>query len=870
MTLTTGSRLGNYEILAPLGAGGMGEVYRARDTKLKREVALKVLPNAFAGDLERMARFQREAEILAALNHPNIAAVYGVEDRALIMELVEGDSPKGPMAFDEAWRIASQIAGALEYAHEKGIVHRDLKPANVKITPDGVVKLLDFGLAKAFTGESAGSADPDNSPTLTIGATQVGVILGTAAYMSPEQAKGKSVDKRADIWAFGVMVYELLTGQRLFPGEDVSDTLARVLTKQPDFGHVPAQSRRLLQSCLEKDPKRRLRDIGDVWRQLEDPPQAAPPARSNVPWAVAAVATAAALALGFLHVRERGPSAQTLRYNVPAPESSRLRSLSLSPDGRYVAIAAQVNEKQQLWLRPLDALRAQPMPGTEDATFPFWSPDSRYIGFFAQGKLKKIAASGGPAQSICDVPDGRGGSWNREGVIVFSPSGGSRVAIQQVPSAGGVPRDVTKTRGNFLSPVFLPDGHHLLYLVAAASENNGIYLGSLDGSENRRVLGDVSSVVFAQVASGNRAGHLLFIRDNTLMAQPFDAVSAQLSGEASPIAEGVSFTSNGNTYAPVTASENGVLAYVTGATLLSNQIAWFDRAGTLLGQANAVGNVYAPSISPDEKTIAFTRNGASGTNDIWLQVLAHGTDRRFTSDGSQNFDPVWSPDGDRIAFRSNRRGSPGDLYQKAVSGSGQDELLLATTNPKIVNQWSRDGQFIVYSELGPKSKEHLWVLPIGPGPPGDRKGVQFLKTEFNEFQGQISPDDHWMAYTSDESGRREVYVRPFPLSEGIWPISTAGGEQPRWRGDGKELFFVGADGKLMAVAVGTAVAGPQPSFDYGPPVPLFEAGVVATNTHVFEYHVTRDGMRFLVDTKVNLAGSPPVTVVVNWQAGLKK
>ena len=418
--------------------------------------------------------------MLASLNHPNIAQIYGVEEsdnaRALVMELVEGASPKGPMPFDDAWKIASQIAAALEYAHDKGIIHRDLKPANVMVTHDGDVKLLDFGLAKAFRPETIAPADAENSPTLTLGATQVGVILGTAAYMAPEQAKGKAVDKRADIWSFGVVLYELLTGERLFKGEDVSDILAHVLTKQPDLDRVPAQARKLLRRCLEKDPKKRLRDIGEAQHLLESPVeqdveqafglhrQAKGLLYTKLAWGVAALAIVYALGVSFLHFRETPPPEQTLRYTIAAPEGSNVHSFAISPDGRYLVIAAAVNGKRQLWLRAMDALQAQPMPFTEDATYPFWSPDSRYIGFFAQGKLKKVAASGGPAQSLCDAPDGRGGSWSRDDVIVFSP-GATGVSIQRVAAAGGVPVDVTKTKGDQRYPVFLPDGRHFLYLA---------------------------------------------------------------------------------------------------------------------------------------------------------------------------------------------------------------------------------------------------------------------------------------------------------------------------------------------------------------------------------------------------------------------
>jgi serine/threonine protein kinase len=868
-----GETVGHYRITAKLGAGGMGEVYRATDTKLGREVALKILPEHLAQDADRMARFTREAQVLASLNHPNIGQIYGVEERALVMELVEGESPKGPLPFEDAWKIASQIASALEYAHERGIVHRDLKPANVKVTPDGIVKLLDFGLAKAFTEPKQPSGNVEQSPTLTIGATEVGVILGTAAYMAPEQAKGKSVDKRADIWAFGVMLYELLTGERLFKGEDVADTLAQVLTKEPPLDRVPAEARKLLRRCLEKDPKRRLRDIGEAQYLLEAAaaqPEAqlaaaAPaPRHRRLPWVVAtAVSTVAALALilgNFFYFRKAPPAGHVLRYTIATPESTTsLHSLAISPDGRLLALAVDVKGKRQLWLRALDSFQARPMPGTDDATYPFWSPDSRNIGFFAQNKLKKIPANGGPAQTLCNVFDGLGGSWNREDVIVFS-AGRSSGTIRRVSATGGVPAEVTKPKGFSRFPVFLPAGRHFLYVVTGISvEQNGVYLGSLEGTDSRRILADRSTVVFA-------AGRLLFIRENTLVAQPFDASSGQVQGEAAPVAEGVSLTFPVNSE-PITVSDNGVLLYESGGRVgQNNQIAWYDRTGKLLQDVGDAASVLDPAISPDEKVVAFRRLRASGA-DLWLWELGRGAAQRFTTDPSINLTPFWSPRGDRIVFGSSRRGAV-SLYQKAASGTGPDELLLPEggTN-RFPTQWSRDGRFIILSEINPKTSHDILVLPMDSGT--ERKAMPFLHSEFNELFGQLSPDSRWMAYTSDESGQREVYVQPFPSGEGKWKVSIAGGEQPRWRGDGKELFFVGADSKMMSVAV-KATLGAKLSFEPATPQPLFETHLAQPPANnVFEYDVTRDGKRFLLDSTGSASG-PTLNVEVNWQSGLKK
>jgi predicted Ser/Thr protein kinase len=555
-------RLGWYEIVALIGKGGMGEVYRAFDPKLGREVAIKILPGAFAQDADRMARFEREAKVLASLNHPNIAQIYGVEQSALVMELVEGETLKGPLPLEMALNYAKQIGEALEAAHEKGIVHRDLKPENIKITPQGVVKVLDFGLAKAAEEQMG---DAEHSPTLTISPTRAGLILGTAAYMSPEQARGKVVDKRADIWAFGVVLYEMLTAQRLFKGDTISDTLAAVLKEEPDLEQVPPKVRRLLAKCLEKDPKRRLRDIGDACELLEDR-HTTTPSQTRLGWAVGVLGLVAATILAFIHFREAPRAKTVLRYAIATPENTtHLHSFAISTNGRLVAMAADANGKRQLWLRAMDELKAQPIPSTDDAIFPFWSPDSSYIGFFAQGKLKKIAAGGGPAQALCDAPDGRGGSWNRENVILFSPESASGV-IQSVSAAGGVPVDVARgTRP--LYPLFLPDQRHFLYVVnLGPSEEFGNHLSSLDKKEremeSRRVLNIGSSVVFG-------AGRLLFIRDNTLMAQPFDTASGQTVGEVAPVAENIS-TKTTVSYTPVSVSETGVLLYEN-SDVASNQ-----------------------------------------------------------------------------------------------------------------------------------------------------------------------------------------------------------------------------------------------------------------------------------------------------------
>jgi Tol biopolymer transport system component len=701
------------------------------------------------------------------------------------------------------------------------------------------------------------------------------MILGTAAYMSPEQARGKPVDKRADIWAFGVVLFEMLTGEQLFQGETVSDTLAAVLRAGIDCGKLPVQTpepiRQLLRRCLVHDVRKRMRDIGEARIILEDPerateiPKQSPQRSLQWVWpGVALLFAALFLAVSVAYFRQQPPAQSPLRFAIVPPENSRVHSFAISPDGRRLAVAAAVNGKRQLWMRGMDAVQFQPMPGTEDAVFPFWSPDSRYIGFFAQLKLKKVPADGGPVQSLCSAGPGGGGTWNTEDVILFS-TGYVEGSLQRIQAAGGVPSDVLKTNAAY--PVFLPGGHRFLYsLVFAPPEKTGIYLGSLVGGASRRILPDPSNVLLARASPGSRTGHLLFSRENTLMAQPFDAVGGQSLGEVFPVGE----VANALTAALMlaTVSETGILLYADRGSFAGNQMLWYDRTGRVLGPVAAPGVVYTPAISRDERFIAYSRRGSSGA-DIWLRDLSRGIETRFTADPSGNYDPVWSPTGDQIAWASSRRGGL-NLYRKTRSGSSPDEpmlpvapLALPVTPSRSSDQWSRDGRFIVYSEAGSNGKKDLWVLPIGSG---DRKPVPFLKTEFEELHGQLSPDSAWMAYASDETGPREVYVRPFPSGEGVSRISTAGGDQPRWRGDGKELFYAGADGRMMAVPV-RAVTAPKPSFEPGTPVPLFESHILATPTTngVFQYDVTADGKRFLVVTAD--AATPPFTVVVNWNAG---
>jgi serine/threonine protein kinase len=884
MAVAIGSQLGSYEITALLGKGGMGEVYRARDTKLKRDVAIKILPAEFSRDNERTSRFQREAEVLASLNHPNIAAIYDVQQandvRLLVLELVEGETLadrilRGPIPIDEALEIGRHICEALEAAYGKGIVHRDLKPANVKVTPDGRVKVLDFGLAKAMQNTTA-SSTLSNSPTLTIGATQAGMILGTAAYMSPEQAGGKDADHRSDVWSFGVVLYEMLSAQQAFPGESVSDILASVLKVEPDWNALPRSTpesiRNVIKRCLTKNVKQRLQAIGEariaIERQIANPESAALPAEpvaprsSKLPWILAVAAIAAAVAVSVVHFREPVRTEHVVRFTVPSPDNATMTSFAVSPDGRYVVMASgEVNGKRQLWLRSLDALEAQPIQFTDGAAFPFWSPDSRYIAFFAQGRLKKISASGGPPQVLCSVDGGRGGSWNRDDVIIFVSDTGQ---IQKVLASGGAPVNLTQPKFFAPAPMFLPDGRSFLYSVTRPNGQNrgGVYVSSIGGGDGRLILEDATNAIFAPSTFGSRQGHLLYLRESTLMARPFDSTNAEFTGEEFPVVEDVSTNPRGP-YTPMVVSENGVLIYWNNASISSNEIVWFDRAGKPLGSMGGLHGGF-PSISPDDRMLAFVR-AAGRSSDVWLWDLARGTDERLTSDLSRNVDPEFSPKGNRVVFRSERGDSIGDLYQRAANGSGQDEPLVKTPNNKIVSQWSRNG-FVVYTESSRGNSWDISVVPVGEDGKASGKPTAFLHTEFSEMQGQISPDGRWMAYVSNESGQRQVYVRPFPTGDDKWKISTAGGVQPRWRRDnGQELFFVTPESKFMAVPV-RAVAGSKLSF--GAPTPLFETHLDAAGV-AMRYDVAADGTKFFVETEA--ASSPArLTVWVNWLAGLKR
>ena len=891
--MSPSSSIGHYRIVSKLGEGGMGAVYRATDTRLNREVAIKVLPAAVASDPDRLVRFTREAQVLASLNHPNIAAVYGVEEHAIVMELVEGQPPAGPLSSEAALPLIRQLIDALEYAHEKGVVHRDLKPANLKITPEGRLKVLDFGLAKALSADAANTGDPTSSPTVTMHGTMAGMIMGTAAYMSPEQARGQKVDKRSDIWSFGVVFYELLTGRNLFGCETISDTLAAVLKTDPDWSALPLDTppgiRRLLRHCLDRDRKRRLADIADARLEMDEAlsgpelpvPAAALPARAAFRWWNAAVALVAlaGLALAVVHFRETPPQPAAMRFQIPAPEKTNfgITGMALSPDGRQLAfIAGGVDGRPMLWVRPLDSVTAHALPGTEGAGYlPFWSPDSRFIGFLVQGKVKKIDAAGGLPQPLCEVPgDLVGGSWSRDGVIIF---GSASSGLFRVSQAGGVAAGLTtpdKAHGErgHLRPWFLPDGRHFLYFSRAGQEAIGIYLATLDGPERKRLATTGQAGAYAPPAAGSENGHLLFLREGTLMALPLDARRFEPAGEPFPLAEQIgSLLAMGF----FSVSANGVLAYRNGASSAGvTQLAWFDRQGKSLGVLGPPGVYSSPELSPDGSRAAVDQldTGTAATQNVLLMDVARGVPMKFTFDLGQDFGATWSPDGTRLAFTSIRGAEIG-MYQKDSGGTGKEELLLKSDLNVVPNSWSPDGRYLLYSATSPKTGNDLWVLPASAGTTPGGKPVSYLQEPYNERQGQFSPDGRWIAYSSDESGIYQVYVQSFPAGAGKFQVSTSGGSQPRWRRDGKEIFYIGADGRLTAVDVKK-----EARFGAGAPHPLFDAQIPSggPGTAVygtFDYDVTADGKRFLASSvaidRANAAPTP-ITVIVNWTAALKR
>ena len=845
-----GKTLGNYEILSALGKGGMGEVWRARDSKLGREVAIKTLPEEFARDEERLARFEREARLLASLNHPNIATIHGLEEedgtRFLVLELVEGDTladriKRGAIPLAEALEIGRQITDALEAAHEKGVIHRDLKPANIKITPDDKVKVLDFGLAKAFAGDGADST-LSNSPTLSMAATQAGAILGTAAYMAPEQARGKTVDKRADIWAFGVVLYEMVTGKGLFHGEDLTETVASVVLKEAELDQAPVELRRLLGRCLAKDPKDRLRDIGDVWELLDDSqaqdaglhPQA-DTRRGRLPW-VAATGWLALAAMVVAVVWPRpAPLPEVMRFEIHAPPGSTLArgNPAVSPDGRTLAYTVvEPDGETRIHLRPIDRVETRPLAGTENAQHPFWAPDSRSLAFWADGQIQRIDVEGGAPRELAESRAPWHGSWNPDGNILYNDEG-----MHLVSQDGGTVTDVTDI-GSF--PAFLPDGERFLMHA-----DDSIQLASLGSAERTVVLEDVGAAIPASAPNGKT--YLLFPRDSGLMAQEFDEARGNVVGSAVLLVPDVLRLARSGGLPAIGVSTTGILAYRTGmASSDPGQLTWVDRAGNEVGTLPPDVSVREPNISPDGMFVAGVRTDVIGNPDIWVTDLARESATRLTFD-EENIEvsPVWSADGTRLAFRNAGTG----VRIIAVSGGGNEVRVAEVSS--AVDSWSPDGRHLL-NRIGGT----LTLQPVA----GDEEPIEVGSRNGLSRDGQFSPDGRYIAFTSDESGQFEVYVQPMPPATGQVKVSIDGGVNPRWSRDGTELFFQRFPSlfsqvfAMMSVDVETGE-----TFFAGVPRESFRQSTVAG---YFDVHP--DGERFLLLKPLSDQSADAITVVLNW------
>ncbi len=901
MALSPGSRLGPYEILAAIGAGGMGEVYRAHDAKLHRDVAIKVLLPAVANDPDRLARFSREAQVLASLNHPNIAAIYGLEEsdgvRALVMELVEGPTlaeriAQGAIPLDEALPIARQIAEALEAAHEQGIIHRDLKPANIKVRPDGTVKVLDFGLAKAIDQAASRrpQADLANSPTLSIHATEAGLILGTAAYMSPEQAAGKVVDQRTDLWAFGVVLMEMLTGRRVFDGETVSHVLAAVLKDDPDWTALPpttpASIRRLLRRCLEKDRKCRLPDAADARLEIDDAPLAASGDGSRVAvpvsrpaWrralpvlAVALVALAAGTAATWLAMRASPTSPAVVRMTMTPRPGEVVGTtfpdpdLAVSLDGRRLVYVGTAGGQPQLFVRALDQLEPTQLRGLTNPRTPFLSPDGAWVGFFEGQTLKKVAITGGPALTLCPITGGpRGASWGPGDTVIFATNAPD-TGLLEVSAGGGEPRvltrpDPAKGEVDHLFPEILPGGEAVLFTILATGpiENSQVAVLDLRTGQSRVLVQGGSNPHYAA------SGHLVYGVGGTLRAVAFDLDRLQVRGTPVPVVERVVMKTISGA-ANFSLARDGSLVYLAGDPQGARTLVWVDRQGREDPIPAPPRNYVIPRLSPDGRRVALDVRDQE--NDIWIWAFAGQTLTRLTFDPSLDQFPVWTPNGARVVFSS---GSPANLFWRAADGTGAAERLAEAPTEMLGHSFSPDGTRLVVRQLNPKTGFDLSLLLSlpslagGPGRGPTRDARPLLATPFNELNAEVSPDGAWLAYQSNASGIDEIYVRPFPdVEQGRWQVSTGGGRTPLWARRGRELFYLAPDGKLMAVPIQ-----PGPSFTRG------NAAVVVDRVYFSaavgrSHDVSPDGTRFLMIKDAAASTATQLVVVLNFFEELKR
>lgn len=906
MSLAAGTQLGPYEILSQLGAGGMGEVYKARDTRLNRSVAIKVLPPHLADNPDLRERFEREAHAIASLQHPNICTLYDIGEQEgahyLVMEYLEGETlaarlTRGPLPLDQVLKIATEISDALDKAHRKGCTHRDIKPANIMLTKGGS-KILDFGLAKLKPPLVRTDIPYSEMPTppskvaLPHGygpdaLTASGTILGTLLYMAPEQLEGRveEIDGRADIFSLGTLIYEMVTGQKAFSGKSQASVIASILKEEPPAMSAlqpltPPALERVVNICLAKDADERWQSALDLCRALQwirdtmsgigAVPAAAAPRLAANKWkrrlAFSAAGLMAWLVTSWIvwNLKPAPPPTEMMRFSVttPGPPTATER-LAVSPDGRSIAFQAQnFSGISQIWLRTMDSLDARPIAGTERGGSPFWSPDGRFLGFFADAKLKIVDVAAGQVQNLADAPAGRGGTWNQDGTIVFAPEAFGGLA--RVSASGGVVTPLTSLNTStgetsHRSPQFLPDGRHFIYFVMfLPREKAGVYLGSLDSGEIRRLLTTPYNAAYAS------PGYLLFIRGETLVAQSFDPQSLQLSGHPIPLADGV-FLAKSTGVANFFSSQGRVLAYVN-SSADSRQLEWFDRDGKSLGHLGRpqAFSSQSPKLSPDGKRLAVAR-GPVGGEDIWLWDLVSGISSRFTFDPARDNSPVWSPDGSQIIFRSDRAGRY-RFYEKNSTGSGEEKVIFESPSQAILQpqDLSSDGRTLLYVTPGENTGLDIWALPLKGGEGG--KPFPYLQTEFSENQAQFSPDGRWVAYTSNELGRDEVFLQSFPRPGSKRQVSSGGGVQPRWRADGRELYYLAPDQKLMAVAVR-----PGSNLELGTPKVLFQTRLATVGTAAPEnrqlYDVTPDGKRFLLSLLPEQAG-PPITVILNWTLGL--